>query len=42
MIRNILLDLDDTLLDFGVAEHAALMHTFEDFGIPADEAVMRR
>lgn len=42
MIRNILLDLDDTLLDFGVAEHAALMRTFEDFGIPADEAVMRR
>ncbi len=42
MIRNILLDLDDTLLDFSVAEHAALMRTFEDFGIPADEAVMRR
>lgn len=42
MIRNILLDLDDTLLDFGVAEHAALMRTFEDFGIPADEAVMCR
>ena len=42
MIRNILLDLDDTLLDFGVAEHAALMRTFEDFGILADEAVMRR
>ena len=42
MIRNILLDLDDTLLDFGVAEHAALMHPFVDFGIPAVEAVMRR
>ena len=42
MIRNILLDLDDTLLDFSVAEHAALMRTFEDFGISADEAVMRR
>ena len=42
MIKNILLDLDDTLLDFGAAEHAALTRAFAEFGISTDEAVMRR
>lgn len=40
MIRNVLLDLDDTLLDFHRAEAEAIRHTFTEIGIdPSDENV---
>lgn len=40
--KKILFDLDDTLLDFRTAERNSIRRTFEAFGIPADEAVLRR
>lgn len=40
VIRNLLLDLDDTLLDFHRAEAEAIRHTFSEIGIPpTDETV---
>ena len=40
MIRNVLLDLDDTLLDFHRAEAEAIRYTLNEFGIePSDENV---
>ena len=40
MIRNVLLDLDDTLLDFHRAEAEAIRHTLAEFGIdPTDETI---
>ena len=33
----VLFDLDGTLLDFGAAEHGALLETLEHFGLPATE-----
>ena len=40
MIRNVLLDLDDTLLDFHRAEAEAIRHTLAEIGIePTDETV---
>lgn len=40
MIRNVLFDLDDTLLDFHRAEAEAIRHTLREFGInPTDETV---
>ena len=40
MIRNLLLDLDDTLLDFKKAEAIAIRETFVELGIsPSDENV---
>lgn len=40
MIRNVLLDLDDTLLDFHRAEAEAIRHTMKEIGIePTDETV---
>lgn len=40
VIRNVLLDLDDTLLDFHRAEAEAIRHTFSEIGIaPTDENV---
>ena len=36
MIEFVLLDIDDTLLDFGKAEAAALSRTFSELGIPSD------
>lgn len=42
MIKYVFLDIDDTLLDFGKAEAAAIKKTFERIGIPATEAVIRR
>ena len=40
VIRNILLDLDDTLLDFHRAEAEAIRYTLKEFGIePSDENV---
>lgn len=40
MIRNVLFDLDDTLLDFHRAEAEAIRHTLREFGInPTNETV---
>lgn len=40
MIKNVLLDLDDTLLDFHRAEAEAIRHTLGEIGIePTDEVV---
>ena len=40
MIRNVLLDLDDTLLDFHRAEAEAIRHTLGEIGIdPTDDVV---
>ena len=40
MIRNVLLDLDDTLLDFHRAEAEAIRHTMSEIGIePTDDNV---
>ena len=40
MIRNVLFDLDDTLLDFKRAEAEAIRHTLREIGIePTDEVV---
>ena len=38
----ILIDLDNTILDFNTAEHAALTRALEELGIPADEAMLKR
>ena len=38
----VLLDIDDTILDFHRAESAAIAETFARLGIPADGAVIRR
>ena len=40
--KKILFDLDDTLLDFRTAERNSIRQTFEEFGIPCGEAVLRR
>lgn len=42
MLRTIFLDLDDTILDFGAAERAAIARTFTRVGLPATEALMQR
>ena len=42
MIKYILFDVDDTLLDFGKAEAAAIRKTFERIGIPVTEELIRR
>ena len=40
MIKNVLLDLDDTLLDFHRAEAEAIRHTLSEIGIdPTDDTV---
>lgn len=40
MIKNVLLDLDDTLLDFHRAEAEAIRHTLAEIGIdPTDETI---
>ena len=40
MIRNVLFDLDDTLLDFKRSEAEAIRHTLSEIGIePTDETV---
>lgn len=42
MYNTILLDLDDTLLDFGAAEQVAIRRTFSRLGIaPADDLIHR-
>ncbi len=40
--QTLLLDLDDTILDFGAAEHAAISKTFRDLGLEPAEALLRR
>ena len=42
MIKYVLFDVDDTLLDFGKAEAAAIGKTFERIGIPVTEELIRR
>ena len=42
MIKNVLLDLDDTIFDFHRAEKIALSKTLLDFGIQPDEAPVLR
>ena len=37
MIKFVLMDLDDTILDFSLAEHKALARTFEEFGVSVTE-----
>ena len=42
MFRTILMDLDDTLLDFGAAEHAAISKTFRQVGLEPTEKLLER
>ena len=42
MIEFLLLDLDDTILDFHKAERIALSKTFRDFGLEPTEVVLDR
>ncbi len=42
MIKFVLLDIDDTLLDFGKAEAAAIRKTFDHVGIPVSDELIRR
>lgn len=42
MIRNILFDLDNTLLDFSWAERRALTETLKQLGIPPRESTLQR
>lgn len=42
MFRTIFIDLDDTILDFGAAEHAAISKTFRQVGLePTPELLAR-
>ena len=42
MIEFLLLDLDDTILDFHKAERLAISKTFEEFGVTPTEDVLHR
>lgn len=42
MFQTIFLDLDDTLLDFGAAEHVAISKTFTDIGLEPTQSLLRR
>lgn len=42
MIKNILFDLDGTLLDFIKAEHVAITRTFTELGIQVNDAIISR
>ena len=42
MVKTIFFDLDDTLLDFGAAERAAITKTFREVGLEPTEALIRR
>lgn len=42
MFQTIFLDLDDTLLDFGAAERAAISKTFREIGMEPTPALLRR
>lgn len=41
-MRDLFFDLDDTLLDFGQAEHAAVQKAFRDVGITPTPALLQR
>ena len=42
MIKTVFLDLDDTILDFGLAEHKAIRAALREIGLePTDEVVAR-
>ncbi len=42
MFTTILIDLDDTLLDFGAAERVAIAKTFRDVGLEPTDALLNR
>lgn len=42
MIKTVLFDLDDTILDFHLSEKKAIAKTFMDLGISPDEALLQR
>lgn len=42
MIKTLLLDLDDTILDFHAAERVALSSALSDMGVPPTEACLSR
>lgn len=42
MYRAILIDLDDTILDFGAAEHVAISKTFRDIGLTPTPQLLQR
>ena len=42
MFRTILLDLDDTILDFGAAERVAIAKTFRQIGLEPTDALLAR
>ena len=42
MIKHVLLDIDDTILDFKKAEAIAIRKTFQHIGIPVDDALIAR
>ena len=42
MVKNVFIDLDDTILNFLAAEKAALSRTLAHFGIEPDERVLSR
>lgn len=42
MIKTVLLDLDDTILDFHASEAVAIVKTFEALGVPCDKAWLGR
>ena len=42
MIRFVFLDLDDTLLDFHLAERIAMKATFREIGVPDDDKTLAR
>ena len=42
MIKNVFLDLDDTILDFQYAEHFAIKETFSKIGLEPTDALLSR
>lgn len=40
--KTLLLDLDDTILDFGAAERAAISRTFREIGLEPTQALLKR
>ena len=42
MIKTVFLDLDDTILDFGLAEHKAIRAAFSEVGLEPTDSVVAR
>lgn len=42
MIKNVFLDLDDTILDFRKGERRSIYKAFSQMGLPTDESVIQR